>query len=100
MKEWGDWQLVDKPQFMLVNKEQGYEISFSDMHGSAAVLDWIFQLHGKLWMSPKSMHDLLSALSDILEPQANYCSMGQDQPADGVALAKRYWENPDPFGLA
>jgi len=100
MRKWGDWELVDKPQFMLVNKAHSYDIAMSEASSSAQILDWIFQLHQKRWMTPESVHDLLSAFTDILDPQANFCSMGIERNGNAERLTQQYWDNPDPFGFA
>jgi hypothetical protein len=39
------------------------------------------------------MVNLLTALNDILDPQANYCSMGENKKANPRKVAKA-WLNP------
>ena len=86
---WGEW--VFKPENLtLLHAPEEYEIDLEEVHSSATILDWIFQIQNKTWATAATMHDLLRALDDILDPQANYCSFEQDKQADGGSLARRY----------
>jgi hypothetical protein len=90
---WGNW-VFDPKRLTLSHAIEGcdvdYEIDLEEIHSSAAILDWIFQILQKPWADPGTMHDLLRAFEDILEPQANYCSFEQDKRADGGALARAF----------
>jgi hypothetical protein len=76
---WGVWQL-NAERLALVHTPDGYEIDLEDISTSAQMLDWIFQV--RRWASPQEMADLLTALGDIFQPQANLCSGGSDKRID------------------
>ena len=89
-RQWGHWQF--KPATSCLVYEHGvtwYEIDLETCNSSAAILDWIFQLQQKTWMTAHDMRDLLTALQDILHPQANYVHSGSRTPT-GRQLARDY----------
>jgi hypothetical protein len=86
---WGDW-VFDPKLLTLAHVAGGYEIDLEEVHSSAAILDWIFQLQHKAWADARTMHDLLRAIDAVLCPQANYCSREQDLRVDGGQLAREY----------
>lgn len=86
---WGNWTF-DPKILTLTHSQENYEIDLEEIHSSAAILDWIFQVHMKSWADAGAVNDLLQALDDILKPQANYCSFEQDMRADGGKLAREY----------
>ena len=86
---WGNWVFEPK-NLTLAHATEGYEIDLEQVHSSAAILDWIFQIQQKQWADARTMHDLLRAIDDILSPQANYCSNEQDLRADGGKLASEF----------
>jgi hypothetical protein len=86
---WGNW-VFNPSNLTLTHSTEGYEIDLEEIHSSAAILDWIFQVQGKDWADAKTMHDLLRAFDDILNPQANYCSDEQDLRCDGGKLAREF----------
>jgi hypothetical protein len=93
--KWGKWIL--KPStLVLAHDEPYYEIDLEEIHSSAAILDWIFQIRGKAWADANTMYDLLCAVDDILHPQANYCPWEEGRIADGAKLAKTFVENVNP----
>jgi hypothetical protein len=47
---WGNWRFK-KSTNELVFKRDYYSVDLDDCKTSAAVLDWIFQLHGKAWIT-------------------------------------------------
>ena len=57
---------------------------------SAKILDWIFQLRQKTWVTDQDAADLLQAIQDIFSPQANYCSFGVDRTRDPREVAKEF----------
>ncbi len=90
-RQWGDWQL-DTERLTLDYKPDGvwrYEIDLERVRDSASLLDWIFQIAGKSWATPKVTRDLLRALDDIFEPQANLCSVGMGKKISPSFVAKR-----------
>lgn len=86
---WGNW-VFDPKLLTLSHAIEGYEIDLERIHSSAAILDWIFQIVKKGWADARTIHDLLHAMDDILNPQANYCSNEQDLRADGGKLARNF----------
>ena len=83
---WGYWEF-DEKHLTLTHADAGYQIDLARIHSSAAILDWIFQILGKVWADASTMHDLLRAFRDILQPQKNYCPWEADKRADGGRLA-------------
>ena len=76
-RQWGRWRLYTETLELVFEERpgcSGYCIDLERMNTSAAVLDWIFQLHGKGWCSSEDIGDLIAALDDILSPQARLCS--------------------------
>jgi hypothetical protein len=79
-RQWGEWA-YNPDNYTLTYAGKGYEVALDEITTSAEMLDWIFQLHGKSWVTPKVMHDFLTALDDLLGPQANYCGEGKSKKA-------------------
>ena len=79
---WGSWQYHSDNFTLECRDEHGYlyEIDLERCRTSAEVLDWIFQISKKTWAIPAIRSDLLLALDDLLDPQANLCSFGTDNP--------------------
>ncbi|OGM08254.1 hypothetical protein A2Z67_00955 [Candidatus Woesebacteria bacterium RBG_13_36_22] len=80
---WGGW--VYSPLFLtLTYYPTIYEIDLEEINSSAEMLDWIFKLWNKTWVQskPKIISDLISAFQDLLAPQKNYCSFGNDKKAN------------------
>lgn len=86
---WGNWAF-DAKYLTLTHSATGYEIDLEEIHSSAAILDWIFHIQNKAWADATTMYDLLRSFNDILKPQANYCSFGEDIRADGGRLAQEF----------
>lgn len=80
-KQWGNW-LYNHPTLTLQFKPEGrwlYEIDLEDRcHTASQMLDWIFQLHAKTFISDKDMRDLLRAFHELCgrNPQAILCRSG------------------------
>ena len=64
-------------QFREEPHQSPYEIDLRSMTSSAVVLDWIAQINGKIWGTPKVVGDLVRLLDAVLDLQGNYCSGGQ-----------------------
>ncbi len=90
--KWGNW-VFNSENLTLTNKAQDYEIDLEKIHSSAAILYWIFQVLGKKWGDQETLHDLLLAFDEILEPQSNYCSFENDTKCDGGQLAREFAKN-------
>ncbi len=79
---WGRWRLDEKAGVLAIYDERVrwlYEVDLDRCRTCAQVLDWIYQLQGKPWLSDGDLRDFLKALDDVLGPiQANYCPGGRD----------------------
>ena len=74
-KRYGIWT-YDKKNLQLVCDY--YYIDLEECTTCAQVLDWIFQWSNKN-ETDESCRDLLRALDELLDPQANLCSWGVDR---------------------
>jgi len=65
-----------------------YEIDLERCTTPAQLLDWIFQLHGKTWMTPEMMDEFLSAIQHACREvlgksvQGCFCPFGQSRTVD------------------
>jgi len=80
VREWGPWHLEPELR-VLVTRTGGYryEIDLDGCTSSAAVLDWICQIANKAWCDDETLAGLVRAFLDILHPQGNLCSRGDDK---------------------
>jgi hypothetical protein len=78
---WGNWRYNAK-LLTLTHVAEHYEIRLDECSTSAQMLDWIFQLATKTWMTSEDIGDLIHALKDIINPQANLCSFGTIKTLD------------------
>lgn len=64
---------------MLVFEQRAnrYEIDLEGITESATMLDWIFQLRKKHWVTNEVIGDLISAFQDIFDPQLTLCGSGE-----------------------
>lgn len=70
MRHW-KW---DVKVLVLRHRATKYEIDLERMPDAAAMLDWIFQVATKKWMTPAAVHELLHALKILVHPQGTLCS--------------------------
>jgi hypothetical protein len=79
--KWGNWTYDESNKTLDYRNPDGdyYEIDLVRVRTSAAMLDWIFQLRHKCWITAQDLADLLEAFDDLLDPQANYCSWEEEQ---------------------
>ena len=82
---WGKWQL-DTDLYTLTHSDHDYEIRLDEINTCAQMLDWIFQLRKKTWITNEDMGNLTQAFEDIFRPQSSMCSGGGEVPFD----AKKY----------
>ena len=75
---WGNWVWRPDEQ-VLAFDPNGYEIDLDRCTTCAGLLDWIFQLNSKTWLTAADLQDMLKALEFILQPQATMCSYGEDK---------------------
>jgi hypothetical protein len=76
-RQWGKWRWAQRRN-VLVFEDNGYEVDLDTAITPAGMLDWIFQVYRKSWLTPQDVFDLLQALDDTVEPQKNLCSLGLD----------------------
>jgi hypothetical protein len=89
---WGPWRYNAKTLVLEYYDEDGkfgYEVDLERCNSSAEVLDWIFQLETKNWCGYEYLGQLVRALGDLLDPQANICSGGEDKSFDAGAYLRR-----------
>lgn len=102
--DYGPWRLdVDsRVLFLPVAGNDGFDhadglayyIDLERCLTSAQVLDWIFQVAAKSWADHGVLGGLISALDDILDPQANLCSFGQPKSLTEADIARLVAEIP------
>jgi hypothetical protein len=90
-QRWGAWRLnLRTLELEYVSDAQSnsimYAIDLERCQTPAQLLDWIFQLHAKTWLSAKDAADLLAALDAVLYPQRNLCPGGLPRTLDVSAL--------------
>jgi hypothetical protein len=67
-----------------------YTVPLFDMQTSADMLDWIFQLRQKTWVSDAEMGAIVFALDELLQPQAHLCTSGKERgPVDVCRILER-----------
>ncbi|MGC3023341.1 hypothetical protein [Brevibacterium sp. FAM 24630] len=77
-KTWGNWEL--RVEIMCIEHSvNGYQISLDECLTSAQVLDWVFQMRAKTWVTSEEMANLLDAFDDVFEPQSRLCSVGRNK---------------------
>jgi len=84
---WGQWRF-DSPRLCLVHEELDYEVDLERINTCAAMLDWIFQIAGKV--EEYEFENFVRALHEIFHPQAKCCSHGVEKEFYGTQLAKEY----------
>ena len=85
---WGPWQF-NALNFTLSHvNHRGYEINLQSCNTSAEVLDWLCHISRKAWCSAQDAGHLLTAFNDLLSPQKNLCSWGEDKKFDPTAHLK------------
>lgn len=87
-RNWGPWKL-DRELLVLRKDTQieWYEVDLERCLSSAEMLDWIFQVNGHGW-SEDNVAGLINALRDLLRPQSNLCSSGQNKTLTKGQVAK------------
>jgi hypothetical protein len=78
---WGEWEYNNRT-FVITHLGAKYDVDLERCATSAQMLDYIFQVAGKAWMTPKDLGDLVQALDDLLSPQGTLCSLTEDKKLD------------------
>jgi hypothetical protein len=88
---WGPWD-IDRETFVLrlTLGAYEYEVDLERCTTSAQVLDWICQVARKQWGGDHAavVSGLVTALDDVLNPQAHLCSSGQSKRLTRAAVRK------------
>jgi hypothetical protein len=93
-QRWGDWTLDAKQNLLVLDTEikgrnHHYEVNLLNIKDSAHMLDWIFQLRPKAWVTNDVMGDLLNAFYDTFRPQTFLCGGGSDKKLDAASHLQR-----------
>jgi len=85
--QWGLWWFAADTHSLVLDDERGhgieaYSIALDGITDSARMLDWIFQLRMKAWVTNDIIGDLISAFQDIFRPQGTLCGSGTDKKLD------------------
>lgn len=101
-KRWGNWQFFDGKEFddecwpgpwtlaywpLDRPRRWLWYIDLETCQDSAGILDWIYQ--ARTHFDGQDLVDLLQALYELLNPQANFCSWGMDKKANPVKVIKQ-----------
>jgi hypothetical protein len=84
---WGSWRYDAKSLVIAYYDEKGklmYEVDLKRCNSSAQVLDWICQLDKKNWCGAECVGQLVQAIDDLIDPQANICGLGKDTAFDAT----------------
>lgn len=84
--DWGTW-LLDPRDRTLWDPRSGCVVSLDDLGRSSEMLDSVFQIFGHDH-DGKLIAGFLGALRDILSPQANLCSWGEDKKLTKAAIRR------------
>ena len=84
---WGQWRF-DSPRLCLVHEKLDYEVDLERINSCAAMLDWIFQIAGKV--KEYEFENFVLALSEIFQPQAKCCSNGLEKEFLGTQISREH----------
>jgi hypothetical protein len=91
---WGPWVYHARSR-ELWHEDEGYAIDLDRCGSCAGLLDTIFHVSGKAWMTHEAIGHLVEALEDLLKPFEHLCSCGQDR---GPFNVKQWLKTPRPQG--
>lgn len=89
---WGGWQLVRSNYTLIHVDPPYYEIDLDRIHNSAGMLDIIFQVTSKQWMTLEDRAELIEAFREIFDPQAHLCSWGESMEIDPIEFLREKYE--------
>ena len=90
-QRWGRWRFNQENLTLTLEATDGpfdptggffYEIDVEKCGTPAQMLDWIFQMEAKIFVTDKDLSDLVRALNVLLYPQATLCSFGHPKKLD------------------
>lgn len=79
----GAWAF-DAKRLVLFHKDRAsYEIDCEQIKTSQHLLDWVFHLRGKSWVSPEDIVDLLDLMNDLVDARESLAARNNGVlPAD------------------
>ena len=70
-QRWGQWR-YNKSNLTLEyvdparpDNDNPYYVDIEDCDTASGMLDWLLQIHGKAWLQPNDLNDLVSALQEL-----------------------------------
>ncbi len=75
----GAW-IFSLQDLTLTHEDTDYEIDLEELNTAADILDTLLQVGEKTWCSFEAAGQLMQAIAYLLDPQANVCSFGEEQP--------------------
>ncbi len=88
-KTWGRWTFNPKNACLEIEAGAGgslYQTPMDKIDNSARILDWVFQLEEKTWISPQDLKDFVRAIAYIFG--RGVASGGKDHPINPKAILK------------
>jgi hypothetical protein len=64
---------------LLVHLPSNYRVDFESMNAAASMLDLVFQVERKGFISSEAVGHFITAIADIFDPQAHLCTDGREQ---------------------
>jgi len=79
----------DPKTYEVCERAGSYRIDLERCLTSAQLLDWIYQIRGKVWCSDVVLAEFVDIMYDILNPQGRLCSHGSSNHALSPAEVKK-----------
>jgi hypothetical protein len=91
MSDWGPWRLNAETYVLeyFEDDEYRYEVDLERCLDSAEVLDYVCQVAGKTWATHEVVAGLVTAITNVLDPQANLCSFGISKQITAASVRRR-----------
>jgi hypothetical protein len=87
-QQWGRWIFNANNLTLVQSENTWYEIDLETITDSAEMLDWIFQMAQKSWVSTEDLGNLIRGFEDLFSPQANLCSGGRNKQFNPTVYLK------------
>lgn len=85
-KRFSHWEFDSET--MTLTADGWYQIDLELIKNPAHMLDWIFQLHGKVW-GRECIAELLDAFDYLFHPQSTLCAYGHGTGIEPVEVINR-----------
>lgn len=84
--QWGRWTFNAETACLETDVHPGlvYQVRVDEMNTSAEILDWLFQLEEKSWVTSENLGDVVRAVADIIG--RGVAGGGRDNPVDARAI--------------